>query len=349
MAKDVKVSDRTINDKKSVFIIAEAGVNHNGSLKLAKKLVDAAKKAGADAVKFQTYTTEDLVTKNAPKAAYQKKTVPGESQFEMLKALELSISDFKALSSYCQKRKIMFLSTPFDIKSADLLLDLGMKVFKISSGDLTNIPMLLHIAKYKRPIILSTGMATMQEVKEAVKALYSAGNRNLIVLHCTSNYPTRYEDVNLRAMDTMAKELELPVGYSDHTYGPEVAVAAAARGACVIEKHFTLSKKMKGPDHMSSLEPGDLAKLVTSIKNISLAMGDGVKAPKRAEKDVRRVARKSIVAKADIVAGQKMDEDLIAIKRPGTGIEPKYYSKIIGKTAKRTIKKDSLILWSMIK
>ena len=333
----------------AVFIIAEAGVNHNGSLRLAKKLVDAAKKAGADAVKFQTYRTEDLVTRRAPKAAYQKKTSPGRSQYDMLKGLELSAADFKVLSSYCRKKKILFLSTPFDIRSADLLRSLGMKMFKVSSGDLTNIPMLKHIAKYKRPMILSTGMATINEVKEAVKAVYSAGNRKIVLLHCTSNYPARYEDVNLRAMDTIAKESGLPVGYSDHTQGLEISIAAVARGASVIEKHFTLSRKMKGPDHMSSIEPDELSKLVSAIKKVELAIGDGVKSPKRAENGVKKVARKSLVANTDISAGQKIKNDMIAIKRPGTGIEPKYYSQISGKTAKRPIKKDSLILWSMVK
>ncbi|MFA5097231.1 MAG: N-acetylneuraminate synthase [Candidatus Margulisiibacteriota bacterium] len=335
--------------KGSVFIIAEAGVNHNGSLRLAKKLVDAAKKAGADAVKFQTYRTEDLVTRRAPKAAYQNKTVPGKSQYDMLKSLELSVQEFKALSSYCRKKKILFLSTPFDIRSADLLRSLGMKMFKVSSGDLTNIPMLKHIAKYKRPIILSTGMATINEVKEAVKAVYSAGNRKIVLLHCTSNYPARYEDVNLRAMDTMAKELGLPVGYSDHTQGLEISIAAAARGASVIEKHFTLSRKMKGPDHMSSIEPDELSKLVSAIKKVELSMGDGVKAPRNSEKAALRVGRKSLVASVDIPKGSRLTRQMIAVKRPGTGMSPSNIGKIIGRTAKKDIGKDKLIMEGDIK
>jgi len=349
MKKEVMIGKRKVGLGNPVFIIAEAGVNHNGSVETAKKLIDAAKKAGADAVKFQTFNAEELATRNAPKAAYQKKTVPGKSQFDMLKSLELSDADFKSLFAYCRKKNVLFLSTPFNIASADLLFGLGMKAFKISSGDLTNIPMLVHIAALKLPMILSTGMATLQEVKEAVRAVYAAGNRELVLLHCTSNYPAKPEDVNLLAMDTMSGELQLPVGYSDHTEGPEIAVASAARGACVIEKHLTLSRKMNGPDHGASMEPEELREMVLMIRRVERALGSGIKEPRRSEEGVKKAARKSIVAGSDIFSGKKIALRDMAFKRPGTGISPEYYKKIVGKTAKRDIKKDSLISWSMIK
>ncbi|MEW6680128.1 MAG: N-acetylneuraminate synthase family protein, partial [bacterium] len=225
--KRINIAGRIIGDEQPVFIIAEAGVNHNGSLKLAKRLVDAAKVAGADAIKFQTFKADELVIPNAPKAEYQKKTTSGKSQYEMLKELELSENEFKELFDYCQEKKIIFMSTPFDFRSAEFLYKLGIPAFKIGSGDLTNPPLLIQVAKYRKPIILSTGMSTLAEVKEAVKAIYSTGNKKLILLHCTSNYPTKYEDVNLKAMVTLKDEFNVPIGYSDHTEGIEVAVAAA--------------------------------------------------------------------------------------------------------------------------
>ncbi len=334
--------------KDSVFIIAEAGVNHNGRLKLAKRLVDAAKTAGADAVKFQTYRTEDLVTRQAPKAAYQNKTVPGKSQYDMLKGLELSAADFKVLSSYCRKKKILFLSTPFDIRSADLLRSLGMKMFKVSSGDLTNIPMLKHIAKYKRPMILSTGMADIKEIREAVKAVRSAGNNNIVLMQCTSNYPSRHKDINLRVMAALRKTFKLPAGLSDHSTGIEVSIAAAALGASIIEKHFTLDRGMNGPDHMASLEPAKLKEMVLCVRNVENAMGSGNKLPSGTETEIKKVARKSIVALSDIPKGARIKLGMITVKRPGTGIEPKYFNLLIGKTAGSYIEKDTPIKWRQI-
>lgn len=328
-----------------VFIIAEAGVNHNGSLKLAKRLVDTAKAAGADAIKFQTFKTEEIITQNAPKATYQKRIYSNESQFDMLKKLELSDKHFQDLFRYSKRKKIIFLSTPFDYQSAEFLDYLHVRMFKISSGDLTNIPFLLKIAQFKKPIILSTGMSSLSEVKEAVKAIYSTGNKKLILLHCTSDYPARYEDVNLKAMDTLREIFHVPVGYSDHTEGIEVAIAAVARGASVIEKHFTLDKGMAGPDHKASLEPDEFKKMVQTIRNVEKSMGTGIKSPKRAEVEIMKVARKSIVAAISIPKGIKIAPEMLAIKRPGIGIKPKYLNRVIGKITRKNIKRDKLITW----
>jgi len=346
--KDINISGRKIGNGHPIFVIAEAGVNHNGSLKLAKKLIDAAKRAGADAIKFQAFITEELVTENAPKAVYQKKNVPEKSQYEMLKALELSETDIKALFAYCQKKKIIFLSTPFDIKSADFLFRIGVTAFKISSGDLTNLPFLEHIAKYKKPIILSTGMATLQEVKEAVKKIYASGNRKLVLLHCTSNYPTEYKEVNLKAMETLRKAFRTPVGYSDHTMGIEIAIAAAVLGASIIEKHITLDKIMSGPDHLASIDPAELKALVTSIKNVETSLGSDQKHPVKSELKMKSIARRSIVAAVDIPKRARLEPWMLTLKRPGTGIEPKYIKDIIGKYTNRKIFKNNLLGWNEV-
>lgn len=342
-----KISNSIFGNGK-VFIIAEAGVNHNGSFSLAKKMIAAAKKAGADAVKFQTFKADNLATATAPKADYQKKRDSGKTQLDMLKKLELSDSEFMRLKAYCGKIGIMFLSTPFDMESAKFLDRIGMKAFKISSGDLTNIPLLSQVAKYKKPIILSTGMATMEEVKEAVEAVYSAGNRDLALLHCTSNYPTAQEDVNLLAMRTLKDRFNIPVGYSDHTEGIDIPVAAVALGASIVEKHFTLDKKMSGPDNRISLEPKELKAMVASIRRIEKALGDGRKMPRSSEMKMRPVARKSIVSKVYISKGTRITSDMLTIKRPGTGLAPKYLNKIIGKKAKKDINPDSMIDRSQI-
>ena len=349
MKNGIKISCKIIAPNKPCFIIAEVGVNHNGSIKLAKKLVDEAKKACADAVKFQTFKTEEVVTKNAKQTKYQKQNSPAKSQYEMLKKLELSESEFEDLSDYCKRKKIIFLSTPFDFKSASFLHKLGVPAFKISSGDLTNIPFLIAVAKYKKPVILSTGMSTIFEVKEAEKAIYSTGNRKLILLHCTSNYPAKYKDINLRAMITLRKKFNVPVGYSDHTKGVEIAIAAVSLGACVIEKHLTLDKNLPGPDHKSSLEPIEFKKMVETIWNVELSMGNGVKVPRDSEAELKKAARKSIVAQEDIKKGSKLTKEMLAIKRPGTGIEPKYLNKLIGKTLKKNIRKNQILFWDKVK
>lgn len=328
------------------FIIAEAGVNHNGDINIAKKLVDKAKEAGVDAIKFQTFRAENLVTKEAPKAEYQKETTGDGSQFEMLKKLELSLEDHITLKRYCEEKGIMFISTPFDYESVDLLEKTDVLLYKVSSGDLTNLPLLSYIANKNKPIILSTGMANLGEVEEAVETISKAGNDRTILLHCTSNYPTAYEDVNLRAMLTMKEAFKLPVGYSDHTIGIEIPIAAVALGAKVIEKHFTLDRNMKGPDHRASIEPDELKIMVRSIRNIELAMGDGIKRCNKSEENIRKVARKSIVAGRDISKDEVITINNISFKRPEFGLKPKYVDLVVGKKARRNIKVNEFITFN---
>ncbi len=343
----IKIGGKLIGEG-HCFIIAEAGVNHNGNLSLAKKLIDKAKEAGVDAVKFQTFKAENIVTPKAEQAKYQTKNIgKKESQYAMLKRLELSYSDFKKLKEYCDKKGIIFLSTPHSSKEdVDLVAKL-CPLIKVGSGDLTNLPILEYIAKKHLPIILSTGMADLGEVKEAVKIILPI-NKKLILLHCTTNYPTPFNEVNLKAMLTMEKEFNLLVGYSDHTEGIDISLAAVAMGACVIEKHFTLNKNMPGPDHKASLEPQELKAMVQGIRNIQKAMGNGIKSPNSGEIEVAKVARKSIIAAKNIRRGNIIEESMLIIKRPGTGIMPKYFKKIIGRVAKCDIKKDELINWRMI-
>lgn len=333
-----------------VFIIAEAGVNHNGSLKLAKKLVDVAVEAGADAVKFQTFKTDRLVIRDSPKAAYQQETTGSEgSQYQMLKQLELGRADHLELIKYCRQKNIMFLSTPFDFESADLLDEIGVPVFKVGSGDLTNLPLLEHIALKGKPMIVSTGMSGLSEVEAAVNIITGTGNKDLILLHCVSNYPADFKDVNLRAMSTLKKAFGVPVGYSDHTPGIEVSIAAVALGARVIEKHFTLDKSMEGPDHRASLDPAELKQLVQSIRNVEKALGDGIKRCQNSEQDVRKVARKSLVARRKIKAGEQLTLENVTIKRPETGIKPGKLNSLIGKArAKKDIEFDTVIRWEDI-
>ncbi len=329
---------------KKIFIIAEAGVNHNGSLETAMRLIDAAVKAGADAVKFQTFKAENLVCKDAGKAAYQMETTDREeSQLAMLKKLELTSDMHEQLMSYCREKEIMFLSTPFDMDSLHYLVGCGMPIVKVPSGEITNYPLLREVGKTERSVILSTGMSTLDEVKAALVVLRENGTREITVLHCNTEYPTPYADVNLKAMLTLKDELGVSVGYSDHTEGIVVPVAAAALGATVIEKHFTLDKTMEGPDHKASLEPGELREMVSAIRNIEMALGDGRKEPSQSEQKNIAVARKSIVAKHDIARGEVFTEDNLATKRPGTGISPMNWNAIIGKKAKRDFQTDELI------
>lgn len=335
-------------EEKKTFIIAEAGVNHNGSIELAKQLVDAAVDAGVDAVKFQTFKAEGVVTKNATRASYQiRNTGDDETQQEMLRRYELKYADFIELKEYCDKKGIIFLSTPHSIDAIDFLEDL-VPAYKFGSGDLTNIPILEYSAKKGKPMILGTGMATMDEIKVALKAIHNQGNKDVVMLHCTSNYPCPLEEVNLRAMQTMQQELDCLVGYSDHTLGIIVTVMAVAMGACVIEKHFTLDMNLPGPDHKASLEPNELKEMVNAIRSAEKALGSGLKIPTESEKETMKVARKSIIAKRDIQKGVKIDLDMLEIKRPGIGIEPKYILKIIGKKTKREIKEDFLLSWEDI-
>ncbi|MDK2081711.1 N-acetylneuraminate synthase [Aliarcobacter butzleri] len=329
-----------------VFIIAEAGVNHNGSIDLAKKLIDVASESGVDAVKFQTFKAENLVSKNAQKADYQKQTTDkNESQFDMIKKLELDIDTHKELIAYCKTKNIMFLSTPFDHDSIDLLSDLGLEMFKIPSGEITNLPYLRHIGRLNKKVILSTGMADIGEIEDALDVLIAAGTKkeNITVLHANTMYPTPMEDVNLKAMVTIGNTFDVAFGYSDHTLGIEVDIAAVAMGACCIEKHFTLDKTMEGPDHKASLEPDELKAMVKAIRNIELALGSCVKKPSKSEIPNIQIARKSIVAKMDIKKGELLFEDNLTIKRPGNGINPMRWDEIVGSIATKDYKEDELI------
>lgn len=328
----------------SVYIIAEAGVNHNGSLDLAKKLVDVAKDAGADCIKFQTYISQNIVSKHALKAEYQKRnTMIEESQYDMLKKLELSFNDFRELNKYCKSKKIDFMSTAFDFDSIDFLNSISMGIWKIPSGDITNLPYLIRIAKLNKPMILSTGMSTLSDIRNAIKVLADNGDSELTILHCTTEYPTPYDDVNLRAMLTIKDEFGTKVGYSDHTKGIEVAMAAVALGATMIEKHFTLDRNMVGPDHKASLEPDELKTMIESIRHIELALGTGLKQPAESEKKNIVVARKSIIAKKDIKLGEIFTEENLTVKRPGNGISPMQWFEVIGKIAKKDFREDELI------
>lgn len=345
----IKIGSRWIGEGYPVFIIAEAGVNHNGSLELAKKLVDIAAEARADAVKFQTFRTENMITTGAEKAKYQRESgVDGESQFDMLKKLELSAQEFRELSDYCHKKGIMFLSSPFDMEGVDLLAELDVPVFKIASGEITNFPLLRRISEKRKPIILSTGMSLLEEVSEAVELLKQSGARDIILLHCTSEYPVKFEDVNLMAMKTMKDAFGLPVGFSDHTPGIVAPIAAAALGACVVEKHFTIDKSLPGPDHKASLNPVELRQMVEGIRNVEKALGDGKKVPREGEKEIRKVARKSIVAARQMRKGERITEETLTVKRPGTGIEPKKMGLVVGKIARRNIEKDEIISLEML-
>lgn len=330
--------------KKNVFIIAEAGVNHNGDTTLAKKMVYAAKDAGADAIKFQTFKATEGVSKFASKAEYQiNNTNNDESQLEMVKKLELSHADFKMLKEYCQSIGLLFLSTPFDFVSIDFLTELDVPIWKIPSGEITNVPYLMRIAQTGKPVIMSTGMCTMEEVEFAVKLLKENGVGEISLLHCNTEYPTPYDDVNLRAMVTLRERFMCSVGYSDHTPGIEIPVAAVAMGAEIIEKHFTLDKNMDGPDHKASLEPDELKQMVTAIRNTELALGDGIKAPSKSELKNRDIVRKSIVAKQDIQKGEIFSERNITVKRPGNGISPVKWVEVLGQPAKRDFREDELI------
>lgn len=327
-----------------VVIIAEAGVNHNGKIDLAKEMIEKAKKAGADYVKFQTFIPENMVSKYAAKAEYQKKaTDAAESQLEMIRRLTLTFDEFIKLKKYSDELGIGFISTPFDIDSIYFLETLDMDFWKIPSGEITNLPYLEVIARTERKVVLSTGMSSLNEIQAAVEILEKNGTKDIILLHCTTQYPAPYEDVNLRAMNQINETIKKKVGYSDHTMGIEIPIAAAALGAVIIEKHFTLDRNMEGPDHKASLEPEELKKMIDAIRNLELAMGNGEKAVAFSEKQNKAVARKSIVAKINIQKGDLYSEDNLTIKRPGTGISPMKWYEVLGKSANRDYLKDEMI------
>ena len=333
---------------KHVTVIAEAGVNHNGSIELAKQLVDKAVEAGVDYIKFQTFKASKLVTKAAKQAEYQQKNIGkgGDSQYQMLKKLELSAEDHEVLIAYCKENGIKFFSTAFDFDSIEYLHSLDLDLWKIPSGEVTNYPFLKRVAAFNEKTILSTGMCDMEDVRATVEALYKNGlsKENLILLHCNTEYPTPFEDVNLKAMDALRKEFCVEVGYSDHTKGIEVPIAAVALGATVIEKHFTLDRNMEGPDHKASLEPDELKAMVSAIRNIEKAVGgDGTKHVSESERKNIAIARKSIVAACDIKAGEVFTEQNLTVKRPGSGISPMKWDEIVGTAAKRDFAEDELI------
>lgn len=329
--------------KKRVLVIAEAGVNHNGDLNLAKRLVDEAKTAGADIVKFQTFVPELLSSKNTEMADYQKENLGLDgSQLNMLKKIALNFEDFSVLSDYCKQVGIKFLSTPFDCQSI-YFLDKLQDIWKIPSGEITNYPYLVEIAKTKKNVILSTGMSSLEEIEDALNVLRINGSDDVSLLHCNTSYPTPYSDVNLRAMLTIRDKFGLKVGYSDHTQGIEVPIAAVALGAEIIEKHFTLDRNMEGPDHKASLEPKELADMVHAIRNIEKAVGDGIKRVTMSERSNISVARKSIVALTAIKKGEIFSDSNLTTKRPGTGISPMKWNSVIGKAAVRDFQKDELI------
>jgi N,N'-diacetyllegionaminate synthase len=343
------VGEREVGPGCPCFVIAEAGVNHNGNVALARRLIDLAVSAGADAVKFQTFKTERLMSPLAPKADYQLKTTnPAESQMEMIGGLELPFDAFRDLHAYCRTKGIVFLSTPFDFESVDFLAELDVPAYKVGSGDLTNLPFLRYVAQQHRPLIVSTGMATLTEVEAAVEAVRETGGSDLVLLHCVSNYPAAPADVNLRAMATMRQVFDLPVGYSDHTLGVAVPFAAVALGACVIEKHVTLDRSLPGPDHKASIEPTELKELVRGIRTIEAALGHGRKEPAPSEAGTAAAARRSLVADCSIRTGTVITERMLALKRPGTGLSPATMSRVIGRTARKDIAKGALVSWDML-
>lgn len=344
----IKIASRHIGKGWPVFIIAEAGVNHNGDLELAKRLVDVAVDAGVDAVKFQTFKSEGVVTKTVGMAKYQEENLGvSASQLEMIKKFELDYESFRILKRYCDERGIMFLSAPQSFDAIDFLEEL-VPAYKFGSGDLTNIPALQHAANKKKPLILGTGMATMAEVREALRAIKSMGNDQIVALHCTTNYPCPLDEVNLRAMVAMRKALGCLVGYSDHTLSRAVSLAAVAMGACVIEKHFTVDKSLPGPDHKASLDPDELKDIVKAIRALERVLGSSEKRPTASEKEIMGIVRKSVVASQDIPEGATMTRDMLEIKRPEGGIKPKFITDINGKKARISLKKDDLITWKAL-
>ena len=349
MTTDIRLGAHMIGSEHPCFLIAEAGVNHNGDLSLAKQLVAAASETGVDAIKFQTFQANKVASAQAEKAAYQLRTTnANESQIDMLQRLELTLEDFRELKTYCESMGLMFLSTPHDTQSIEVLEALDVEAFKIGSGDVTNTPFLEVVARCEKPLILSTGMCSLGDVELALDAIFRTGNRQVILLHCVSDYPAVIEDCNLRAMRTLAHSFHVPVGYSDHTIGDTVALAAVALGACVIEKHFTLDRSLSGPDHAASAEADELTQLVRRIRTVEASLGSGIKAPTSRELTNRDAIRKSLVADCDIAAGTTILRNMLTAKRPGTGLDPRCINEIIGKTARVAIAFDTLLHWGLL-
>lgn len=350
MLKPLIIGNKKVNFDQPTFIIAEAGVNHNGRLDLALKLIDSAADAGADAIKFQTWRVEDLVTKFGKMASYQKRNLKREvSQFEMLKSLELKEKWYPKLIKRAKEKKIILLSTPHGgFEAVDLMQKFNFPAFKFSSGDITNLPLLDYAAKKNKPMLISTGMANMDEVKEAIKIVKRAGNEKILIFQCTSDYPAALKDVNLRVIQTFKEKFAVLVGYSDHTMGDLVPIMAVTLGACMIEKHLTLDRKMRGPDHVASMEQNEFKEMVLKLKQIKVILGDGKKRPAKVELQYLKVARKSIVAKKNIKKGEEFTKENLSIKRPGSGMSPKLFFKVLGKVATVDISQDTLLSDGMV-
>ncbi|MCL2687827.1 MAG: N-acetylneuraminate synthase [Methanobrevibacter sp.] len=343
---NVKLKNIYIGDNEKIFIIAEIGVNHNGDVNLAKKMIKEAAKAGAGAVKFQTFIAEDMLTKDTKKAKYQEKNSKGSSQIEMIKELELSEDDFFELSQYAEEKNVLFLSSPFDTKSVDLLDKLDISGFKIGSGELNNFELIEHIESKGKPIIISTGMSTLEEIQETFDFINNKDK--LIILHCITGYPSNYEDANLKFISTLKREFKVPIGFSDHSPGIELAIASVGLGVCLIEKHFTLDKTLPGPDQGASLNPNEFKAMVDAIRNVEIGMGTGERTLCESELEIKKVARKSIVANVDIPKDSILNSHMLTIKRPGTGIEPKHLKSLLGRKTKVDIKKDDLIEYDFL-
>ncbi len=333
--KNIKIGNKIVGEGQPVFVIAEAGINHDGILSQAEELLEKAKEVGADAVKFQTFRAESLCSKRS-------------KNFDLFKSLELTRNNWESIAETAKRVGTIFFSSVFDEESVELLDSLGVPAFKIASGDLTYLPFLEYIAKKNKPIILSTGMSTLSEIDEALNIIYSTGNRDVILLHCISNYPTKVEDVNLKAINTLEQVFKLPVGFSDHTIGTVIPLTAVSLGAKVIEKHFTLNKNLPGPDHKLSLNPDEFKEMVGGIRTIEQALGDGIKAPRESEAEAIKAGRRSITAKINIPAGVTITRDMLKIARPGTGIEPKFIDIVIGKTAREYIQEDEALTWDKL-
>jgi N-acetylneuraminate synthase len=344
MRTEIQIGERHVGAGYPCFVIAEAGVNHNGSIEIARELVEAAAASGADAVKFQTFEAARVISAGARKAKYQTANTPaGESQLEMIRRLELSREDHLQVADLCRRRGILFLSTPFDPASADFLETLGVPAFKVPSGEITNFPLLRHVASKGRPMIVSTGMSRIGEIDAALESIYRAGLREVALLHCVSHYPTAPADANLRAINTMRTVFQVPVGYSDHTLGIEVPLAAVALGACIVEKHLTLDRALPGPDQAASAEPDEMRRLVQAIRNVEAALGHGRKEPAECERDTREVARRSLLAAVDIPKGTRLEASSVDLLRPGTGLPPAMLPHLLGRVARRNIAAGELL------
>jgi len=346
----IKIGNKLVGENEPCFIIAEAGSNHDCKLKQAKKLIDIAADAGADAVKFQVFKAEKLYSSKTPVMDYLKKDKlikKGETVQDLIRKIEMPRIWIKEIAQYCKKRKIIFLSTPFDLEAVDKL-EKYVPAYKIASFEITHLPLLEYVAKKKKPMILSTGMADLSDIELALDIIYKQGNRNVILLHCAIGYPPKYEDLNLRAMQTMRQAFQLPVGFSDHSLEITSDIAAVALGACVIEKHFTISRKLRGPDHPFALEPDELKKMVQAIRNTEKALGSPIKKHTKAEEELYQLARRSLVASRNIPKGTKITKEMLEVKRPGCGIHPKMIDVVAGRTAKINIEEDDILTWGMV-